>query len=100
MKWKPKPDPPFQVEPSSVVESPISWDTFAVWLFCVVERTSDHTTKNAVPPASALLASPARLGKLLQRNCEPPAFRRQSAALGSSAPATGFVAAIWASLFQ
>src|SRR5436305_15118792 len=98
MKWKPKPDPPFQVEPSSVVESPISWDTFAVWLFCVVERTSAHTMTNAVPPASELLGSPARLGKLLQRKAEPPLFSKQSAAFGSSAPASGLVVVIWWSI--
>src|SRR4051794_13787056 len=48
----------------------------------------------AVPPASALFGSPARVGKLLQRNAEPPWFNKQSAALGSSAPASGFVVAI------
>jgi hypothetical protein len=46
----------------------------AVWLFCVVDSQFANTATKALPPASDGLGSPARLGKLLHRNAEPPKF--------------------------
>ena len=60
-----------------MVLNPCSWDTLAVTPPEVVDSSLANTTKKAVPPASAGLGSPARLGKLLQRNTVPPAFRSQ-----------------------
>src|SRR5438094_3906576 len=74
MKSKLQHGPPFQVAletVASVVLKPWICETLAVLPFCVVASSFAHTTTKAWPPWSAGLGSPARLGKLLQRNVVP-----------------------------
>src|SRR5579859_6300097 len=52
-------------EPALSVMRPRPW---------AMVSSSAQTTTNACPPSSEGLGSPARLGKLLQRNAVPPAF--------------------------
>src|SRR5919197_2331866 len=45
------------------------------WIWAMFESTFAQTTANACVPTPPTLGLPARLGKLLQRNAEPPPFR-------------------------
>src|SRR5258708_22581156 len=60
---------PLQIELSLSVNLPRPWARVS---------SSAQTTTNAVPPSSLGLGSPARLGKLLQRNAVPPALSEQA----------------------
>src|SRR5712691_11323629 len=74
--WKKlKPVGPPQVEPSSSEIRPRP---------CARVSRSSQTTTKAVPPSSAGLGSPARLGKLLHRKAVPPLLSEQVASVPTS----------------